>query len=36
MIIAPIITVSDWTLDFELMCDASDFAVGAVLEQMKN
>ncbi|GAU47101.1 hypothetical protein TSUD_403330 [Trifolium subterraneum] len=28
---APIITAPDWTLDFEQMCDASDYAVGAVL-----
>ncbi|GJX87595.1 putative nucleotidyltransferase, ribonuclease H [Tanacetum coccineum] len=30
---APIITSSDWNVPFELMCDASDFAVGAVLGQ---
>ncbi|CAN6579222.1 unnamed protein product [Malus baccata var. baccata] len=28
---APIITAPDWTLPFELMCDVSDYAVGAVL-----
>uniref|UniRef100_A0A151UG74 Retrovirus-related Pol polyprotein from transposon 17.6 n=1 Tax=Cajanus cajan TaxID=3821 RepID=A0A151UG74_CAJCA len=32
---APIITAPDWTLDFELMCDASDYAVGAVLGQRR-
>ncbi|GJT25673.1 reverse transcriptase domain-containing protein [Tanacetum coccineum] len=28
---APIIISLDWSMPFELMCDASDFAVGAVL-----
>jgi len=32
---APIITVPDWSIGFELMCDASDYAVGAVLGQRK-
>ncbi|GJX48020.1 reverse transcriptase domain-containing protein [Tanacetum coccineum] len=30
---APILIALDWDLLFELMCDASDFAIGAVLRQ---
>nr|GEW93802.1 reverse transcriptase domain-containing protein [Tanacetum cinerariifolium] len=30
---APIMIASNWDLPFELMCDASDFAIGAVLGQ---
>ncbi|GJS26764.1 reverse transcriptase domain-containing protein [Tanacetum coccineum] len=29
---APVIVSPNWNLPFELMCDASDFAIGAVLE----
>ncbi|XP_071905628.1 uncharacterized protein [Coffea arabica] len=35
LISAPIITSPDWSIPFELMCDASDYAVGAVLGQKK-
>ena len=32
---APIMIAPDWKFPFEIMCDASDFAVGAVLGQRK-
>ncbi|KAL5554623.1 hypothetical protein UlMin_042024 [Ulmus minor] len=33
---APVIVAPDWAAPFELMCDASDVAVGAVLGQKRN
>ncbi|KAM6587228.1 uncharacterized protein LOC133038234 [Cannabis sativa] len=33
LITAPIVTSPNWELPFELMCDASDYAIGAVLGQ---
>ena len=36
LISAPIISPPDWSKLFEIMCDASDFATGAVLGQRKD
>ena len=36
LISAPIIQPPDWSLPFEIMCDASDYAVEAVLGQTKD
>ena len=36
LISSPIIVVSDWTQLFELICDASDYVVGAVLGQRRD
>nr|GEW90091.1 reverse transcriptase domain-containing protein [Tanacetum cinerariifolium] len=33
---APILVVPNWNLPLELMCDASDYAIGAVLGQRKS
>ena len=35
LITAPVVQPPNWKLPFELMCDASDFAVGALLGQKK-
>ena len=35
LISAPIVLEPDWSHPFELMCDASDFAIGAVLGQKR-
>ncbi|KAH9681678.1 hypothetical protein KPL71_027061 [Citrus sinensis] len=36
LITTPVVISSDWTLSFELMCDASDHSVGTVLGQRKD
>jgi len=36
LISAPIIQPPDWSLPFEIMCDASGYAIGAVLGQSKD
>jgi hypothetical protein len=36
LISAPIIQPPDWSIPFEIMCDASDYAMGAVLRQTKD
>ncbi|XP_056860064.1 uncharacterized protein LOC130508525 [Raphanus sativus] len=36
LVSAPIVQPPDWNLSFEIMCDASDYAVGAVLGQKKD
>ncbi|XP_073025161.1 uncharacterized mitochondrial protein AtMg00860-like [Primulina eburnea] len=35
LVTAPIMIVPDWKEPFELMCDASDYAVGALLGQRR-
>nr|YP_004927554.1 orf141 [Brassica carinata]YP_009228092.1 hypothetical protein AYB38_gp56 [Brassica nigra]AEH43568.1 orf141 [Brassica carinata]AJD85453.1 hypothetical protein BniMp022 [Brassica nigra] len=36
LVTAPIVQPPDWNLPFKVMCDASDYAVGAVLGQRKD
>ena len=36
LILAPVMIVLDWSQPFEVMCDASDFAIGAVLGQKQD
>jgi hypothetical protein len=36
LIATPIIQPPDWSLPFEIMCDASDYVVGAILGQTKD
>lgn len=35
MILAPIMAIPNWSLPFELICDASDFALETILGQRK-
>ncbi|KAF8087610.1 hypothetical protein N665_0575s0005 [Sinapis alba] len=36
LVSAPIVQAPNWDIPFEIICDASDFAVGAVLKQKKD
>ncbi|WKA05269.1 hypothetical protein VitviT2T_023244 [Vitis vinifera] len=36
LVSAPIMIVPDWNQPFEVMCDASDFAIGAILGQRRD
>ena len=36
LVLAPIVVAPDWDLPFELMCDASDYAIGVVLGQKRD
>ena len=36
LVSAPIMQLPDWRLPFEIMCDASDYAVGAILGQRRD
>ena len=35
LVIAPIMATPDWNKEFEIMCDASDYAMGSLLGQRK-
>ena len=35
LVSAPVVVAPDWSFPFELMCDASDFAIRAVLGQKR-
>ena len=34
LVTAPIMVIPDWNSEFEIMCDASDYAMGAILGQI--
>ena len=36
LVSAPILVASNWSKEFELMCDASDYVVDAVLRQRRD
>ena len=35
LVSAPIVVTPDWEIPFDLMCDASDYAIGAVLRRKR-
>ena len=35
LVSTPIVVAPDWDIPFELMCDASEYAIGAVLGQKR-
>ena len=35
LVSAPIVVALDWSLPFEIMCDASDYVIGVVLGQKR-